>query len=62
MPAPWAQSKVVSTHAVTAATVWDMQLWTTTSAAGRLSMSRHGSGLPAVSAKPGSGSTHRRVL
>ncbi|MEU9014731.1 VCBS repeat-containing protein [Streptomyces sp. NPDC048479] len=45
----WAQSKVVSTHAVAAATVWDGQLWTTTSTAGRLSMSRLGSGLPAVS-------------
>ncbi|WP_075779134.1 FG-GAP repeat domain-containing protein [Streptomyces acidiscabies] len=39
----WTQSKVVSTRTANAAALWDGQLWTTTSTAGRLSMSRLGS-------------------
>ncbi|WP_405518214.1 FG-GAP repeat domain-containing protein [Streptomyces canus] len=44
----WTQSKVVSTRTATAATLWDGQLWATTSTAGHLSMSRLGSTAAAV--------------
>jgi hypothetical protein len=50
----WTQSKVVSTRTAIAETVWDGQLWTTTSTAGHLSMSRIGSDLPAVDVNVGS--------
>ncbi|MFF4350665.1 FG-GAP repeat domain-containing protein [Streptomyces sp. NPDC001530] len=50
----WTQSKVVSTRTATAATVWDGQLWTTTSTAGHVSMSRLGSDVPAVDVNVGS--------
>ena len=51
----WTQSKVVATRTAAAATVWDGQLWTTTSTAGHLSMSRLGTNLPVVDVTIGSG-------
>lgn len=50
----WTQSKVVSTRTAVAATLWDGQLWTTTSTAGHLSMSRLGSTASAVDVNVGS--------
>jgi hypothetical protein len=50
----WTQSKVVSTRTANAAALWDGQLWTTTSTAGHLSMSRLGSTVPAVDVNVGS--------
>ncbi|MFJ5519174.1 FG-GAP repeat domain-containing protein [Streptomyces griseoluteus] len=50
----WTQSKVVSTGTANAAALWDGQLWTTTSTAGHLSMSRLGSTVPAVDVNVGS--------
>jgi hypothetical protein len=49
----WTQSKVISTRTATAATLWDGQLWTTTSTAGHLSMSRIGSTAAAVDVNVG---------
>ncbi|MGW5272903.1 FG-GAP repeat domain-containing protein [Streptomyces sp. NPDC004044] len=50
----WTQSKVVSTRTANAAALWDGQLWTTTSSAGHLSMSRLGSTVPTVDVNIGS--------
>ncbi|MBO4259221.1 FG-GAP repeat domain-containing protein [Streptomyces griseorubiginosus] len=50
----WTQSKVVSTRTAVAATLWDGQLWTTTSTAGHLSMSRLGSTAAALDVNVGS--------
>jgi hypothetical protein len=50
----WTQSKVISTRTAAAATLWDGQLWTTTSTAGHLSMSRLGSSAAAVEVNVGS--------
>ena len=50
----WTQSKVVSTRTAVAATLWDGQLWTTTSTAGHLSMTRLGSTAAAVDVNVGS--------
>ncbi|MFF3967989.1 FG-GAP repeat domain-containing protein [Streptomyces griseorubiginosus] len=50
----WTQGKVVSTPTAVAATLWDGQLWTTTSTAGHLSMSRLGSTAAAVDVNVGS--------
>ncbi|WP_051858223.1 FG-GAP repeat domain-containing protein [Streptomyces cellulosae] len=50
----WTQSKVMSTRTAVAATLWDGQLWTTTSTAGHLSMSRLGSTAAAVDVNVGS--------
>ncbi|MFE2094904.1 FG-GAP repeat domain-containing protein [Streptomyces sp. NPDC059460] len=50
----WTQSKVVSTRTANAAALWDGQLWTTTSTAGHLSMSRLGSIDPTVDVNVGS--------
>ncbi|MHB9860896.1 FG-GAP repeat domain-containing protein [Streptomyces sp. YIM S03343] len=50
----WTQSKVVVTRAAKAAALWDGQLWTTTSTAGRLSTSRLGSTAAAVEVNVGS--------
>lgn len=50
----WTQSKVVSTRTAVAATLWDGQLWTTTSTAGHLSMSRLGSTAAAIDVNVGS--------
>ncbi|MFJ8061423.1 FG-GAP repeat domain-containing protein [Streptomyces sp. NPDC096142] len=50
----WTQSKVVWTHTAMAAALWDGQLWTTTSTAGHLSMSRLGSTATAVDVNLGS--------
>lgn len=50
----WTQSKVVSTRTAVAATLWDGQLWTTTSTAGHLSMSRLGSTAAALDINVGS--------
>ncbi|WP_351228208.1 VCBS repeat-containing protein [Streptomyces sp. NPDC002133] len=50
----WTQNKVVSTRTANAAALWDGQLWTTTSTAGHLSMSRLGSTDPAVDVNVGS--------
>ncbi|MFF3691062.1 FG-GAP repeat domain-containing protein [Streptomyces sp. NPDC002187] len=50
----WTQNKVVSTRTANAAALWDGQLWTTSSTAGHLSMSRLGSTVPAVDVNIGS--------
>lgn len=50
----WTQNKVVSTRTANAAALWDGQLWTTTSTAGHVSMSRLGSTDPAVDVNVGS--------
>lgn len=50
----WTQSEVVSTRTATAATLWEGQVWTTTSTAGHLSMSRLGSAAAAVDVNVGS--------
>ncbi|MER7929673.1 VCBS repeat-containing protein [Streptomyces sp. NPDC096057] len=50
----WTQSTVVSTRTATAAALWDGQLWTTTSTAGHLSMSRLASTAAAVDVNVGS--------
>ncbi|MFH9969033.1 FG-GAP repeat domain-containing protein [Streptomyces mirabilis] len=50
----WTQSKVVSTRTAVAAALRDGQLWTTTSTAGHLSMSRLGSTAAAVDVNLGS--------
>ncbi|MFC8349567.1 FG-GAP repeat domain-containing protein [Streptomyces sp. NPDC057280] len=50
----WTQSKVVATRKAVAATLWDGQVWTTTSTAGHLSMSRLGSTAAAVDVNVGS--------
>lgn len=50
----WTQSEVVSTRTAAAAALWDGQLWTTTSTAGHLSMSRLGSTAAPVDVNVGS--------
>ncbi|MEV7981229.1 VCBS repeat-containing protein [Streptomyces sp. NPDC086519] len=50
----WTQRKVVATRTATAATVRDGQLWTASSTAGHLTLTRLGTGLPAVDVNVGS--------
>ncbi|MFJ8110011.1 FG-GAP repeat domain-containing protein [Streptomyces sp. NPDC096132] len=51
----WTQRKVVAKFDAAAATVWDGQLWATTTKAGHLTTSRLGTDLPAVDVNVGSG-------